>query len=89
MNAEERSCLLLTENDKSDDQERATDHQEAGGGPRESLLQNSTGHSLYRRADVRGVGVKERERRAEEEMNMEKTMSHSLRTIDKKAVVEA
>jgi hypothetical protein len=65
-------CLVLTENDKSDEQEGATDHQEAGRGPRESLLENPTGHSLYRnlRAGVRGVGLRGRERGGEEEMNM-------------------
>lgn len=34
--------LVLTENDKSDEQEWATDQQEAGG----SLLKSPTGHSL-------------------------------------------
>jgi hypothetical protein len=38
MDTQERYCLVLTENDKSDEQEGAADHQEAGGGPRESLL---------------------------------------------------
>lgn len=63
-------CLVLTENDKSDEQEWATDHQEAGRGLRESLLEIPAGHPLYRRAGVRGVGVRERDRRKEEEMNM-------------------
>jgi hypothetical protein len=62
-------CLALTENDKSDDQEWATDQQKAGRGPGESLLE-PTGHSHYRRAGVRGGGRGARERRAAEEMNM-------------------
>jgi hypothetical protein len=70
MDAQERCCLVLTENDKSDEQEGATDHQEAGRGPREPLLEKPTGHSLYRREGVRGVGERGRERRAEEEMNI-------------------
>ena len=45
--------LALTENNKSDEQERATDQQEARGCPRESLFESPTGHSLYRRASVR------------------------------------
>jgi hypothetical protein len=65
MDVQERYCLVLTENDKSDEQEGATDHQQAGRGPRQSLLENPTGHPLYRRVGVRGVGVRGRERRAE------------------------
>lgn len=82
-------CVVLTENDKSDEQEGATDHQEAGRGPRETLLENPTGHPLYRRAGVRGVGVRGRDRREEEEMNMKWTMRYSLWAIEKKAAVEA
>ena len=41
--------LVLTENDKSDEQERSFDQREAGG-LGETLLSGPTGHSLQRRA---------------------------------------
>jgi hypothetical protein len=58
--AQHRNSLVLTENNKSNKQERTLDQQDAGPGLRETLL-SPIGHTLQRRArgELGGGGGRE------------------------------